>query len=647
MVLFSLLLQIVLYILGSRRKHRLKRFFKTILWFAYLGADWIALATLGKLSSSHTETPTTNVLRGYWAPLLLLHLGGPDTITAYAFEDNKLWIRHLLILIVKAIFVVYVVCLSWTFSWLSFLGFPLILAGIIKYVEKILCLKLNNSQKTKSVISDSFNPRGHPHSNFNQTLDHLLKDDPTVMLGYLLFTIMRPDVNDYLSFHRVSSALTRLQTRVKNTTNIDDPLVLFEKFDYIFEFTQPQRWDIFVVELEFIFDVVYTKAALIYTKLGCFLRLTSFVSSFSVLLLFFISIINEPKFQFSRVDLAITGILLTGAIALELYAAWLMLSSDWAILVAAFHHNMLVRKMFWAALKGFRWLLHRRKRWSNHLGQFDLLKYCWRYKKKQDIRNFMKPITSFIMSKSQWPSRGKRALEDNKEYDNLVWSIELEFDYSIIIWHLATSVCYLQEDHDNDEASVCYLQGDHDDDEASVCFSEEDQHKNKARETSKLVSDYMMYLLAMCPAMILPDHSKNFWLDETCDELKEHLFSATDDITNAASTLLSNLDNVRDEEELESSQLAVENLQGDEFKPSEMTFKHLQKDVSNLVTSLKKSENKWMMIRDVWTEMLVYAAISNRHISHVRLLGEGIEFLSLIWLFASLNFIFYTLVTFV
>ncbi|GKV48064.1 hypothetical protein SLEP1_g54899 [Rubroshorea leprosula] len=529
MVLFSLTLQIVLYILGSRRKYTIKPFFKIILWFAYLGADWIAIATLGKLSISNTETPTTNVLRAYWAPLLLLHLGGPDTITAYAFEDNKLWIRHLLILIVKAIFVVYVVCLSWTFSWLSFLSFPLILAGII-----------------------------------------------------------------------------------------------------------------------------------------------NFVSSFLVLLLFFISIINEPKFQFSRVDLAITGILLTGAIALELYAAWLMLSSDWAILVAAFHHNMLVRKMFWAASKSFRWLLHRRKRWSNHIGQFDLLKYCWLYKKKQvnqsytrgilrkitngndfiemlhkcmftkfvpvpsyleDIGNFMKPITSFLVSESFWPSRGKIALKDNEQYDNLRWSIELDFDYSIIIWHLATSVCYLQEDHDDDQASVCSREEDHD--------------KNEAMETSKLVSDYMMYLLAMCPAMILPDHSKNFWLDHAYDELKELLFSATDDITNAASTLLSNRDNVRDEEELESSESAVENLQGDGIKSSEMTFKNLQRDVSKLVTSLKKSKNKWRMIRDVWIEIIVYAAISSQHISHVKQLGEGIEFLSIVWLFVGLNFIFHTLATIV
>jgi hypothetical protein len=31
-----------------------------------------------------------------WAPILLLHLGGHDGITAYSIEDNELWNRHLL-----------------------------------------------------------------------------------------------------------------------------------------------------------------------------------------------------------------------------------------------------------------------------------------------------------------------------------------------------------------------------------------------------------------------------------------------------------------------------------------------------------------------------------------------------------------------
>ncbi|GKV38520.1 hypothetical protein SLEP1_g46429 [Rubroshorea leprosula] len=39
MVLFSLTLQIVLSVLGRRRKYKINPFLKTILWFAYLGAD--------------------------------------------------------------------------------------------------------------------------------------------------------------------------------------------------------------------------------------------------------------------------------------------------------------------------------------------------------------------------------------------------------------------------------------------------------------------------------------------------------------------------------------------------------------------------------------------------------------------------------
>ena len=36
------------------------------------------------------------MLEVMWAPILLLHLGGNDGITAYNIEDNELWSRHLL-----------------------------------------------------------------------------------------------------------------------------------------------------------------------------------------------------------------------------------------------------------------------------------------------------------------------------------------------------------------------------------------------------------------------------------------------------------------------------------------------------------------------------------------------------------------------
>ncbi|GKV38522.1 hypothetical protein SLEP1_g46431 [Rubroshorea leprosula] len=348
LVLFSLTLQIALSVLGGRRKYKIPPLSKTVLWFAYLGADWIAIATLGKLSGSYTESPATNVLRAYWAPLLLLHLGGPDTITAYSFEDNKLWLRHLLILVVKAILVIYVICLSWTFSWISFLSFPLILAGIIKYVEKILCLKQNNSRKTKPVIFTIFNTQG-PQTNNSLALNDLLKLNPDVLAGYLLFISMRPDVIDYLSSYNVHDFRKRIKAYVRETTGMDGIYAIDlarklaegetdDKPNFVF--------DVLAAEIGFMFDVVYTKAALTYTKLGCILRFTSFASSFSVLLLFFIGIINEPKFHFSRIDIRITGILLSGVIALDLYAACVMLCSDWAILVVQFHDIVFARKIF-------------------------------------------------------------------------------------------------------------------------------------------------------------------------------------------------------------------------------------------------------------------------------------------------------------
>ncbi|GLU06112.1 hypothetical protein SLE2022_231700 [Rubroshorea leprosula] len=157
---------------------------------------------------------------------------------------------------------------------------------------------------------------------------------------------MRSDVNDYLSSQNLSDLGTRIKAYLGETTGIDGSRVL-EFVSKSFPTGHGEDvFEIISIQLGFMFDVVYTKASLIYTRLGCFLRLTSFTSCFSVLLLFFVSIFNEPEFHSSRIDIAITGILLSGAIAQELYAAWVMLSSDWAVLVAEFHHNVLVRKMF-------------------------------------------------------------------------------------------------------------------------------------------------------------------------------------------------------------------------------------------------------------------------------------------------------------
>ncbi|KAF0888959.1 hypothetical protein E2562_020177 [Oryza meyeriana var. granulata] len=66
----------------------------TAVWLAYLSADSVAIFVLGHLAF-HAGEPRHQFM-SLWAPFVLVHLGGHDTITAFSRQDNELWVRHLL-----------------------------------------------------------------------------------------------------------------------------------------------------------------------------------------------------------------------------------------------------------------------------------------------------------------------------------------------------------------------------------------------------------------------------------------------------------------------------------------------------------------------------------------------------------------------
>lgn len=123
MVLSSLCLQIVLVHFGSRRKFSSRNSVKIITWIAYLSADWVATVALGVISSfrrdcnqGNSSHPNSPMIMAFWTPFLLVHLGGPDSITAYSLEENELWLRHLLGLLVQVAVALYIFLRSWTAS---------------------------------------------------------------------------------------------------------------------------------------------------------------------------------------------------------------------------------------------------------------------------------------------------------------------------------------------------------------------------------------------------------------------------------------------------------------------------------------------------------------------------------------------------
>ncbi|KAK6132742.1 hypothetical protein DH2020_033547 [Rehmannia glutinosa] len=99
----------------------------------------IFLAPLRKRSGC--KSGADDARAALWAPFMLLHLGGPDSITAFSLEDNELWIRHLVRLIVELVTVGYVFYLAspgdfWLIAILAFL------TGAIKYGERTRALYL-------------------------------------------------------------------------------------------------------------------------------------------------------------------------------------------------------------------------------------------------------------------------------------------------------------------------------------------------------------------------------------------------------------------------------------------------------------------------------------------------------------------------
>nr|XP_048329723.1 uncharacterized protein LOC107435107 [Ziziphus jujuba var. spinosa] len=177
MVLTSLSLQIILNFLGSRRKHTNRIWIRIILWCAYLMADWIATVALGvildnlgnvveEIGQDRRLDPDVE-LTTFWAPFLLLHLGGPDTITAYSLEDNELWLRHLLGLGVETGVALYIFIMAWTGSRLSILSILMLCAGIIKYGERTWALRSASNEEFRASMVTPADP-GPNYAKFMQ-----------------------------------------------------------------------------------------------------------------------------------------------------------------------------------------------------------------------------------------------------------------------------------------------------------------------------------------------------------------------------------------------------------------------------------------------------------------------------------------------
>ncbi|CAL4956809.1 unnamed protein product [Urochloa decumbens] len=146
----SLLLQWFLFFSAASRKFQIRGWFRFFIWLSYLSSDALAIYALATLFNRHnnasaassnarsTSTPiNSHGLEVLWAPVLLIHLAGQDTITAYNIEDNELWTRHVITVASQITVAVYVFYVSWSGEKsLLQAAVILFLAGILRCSEK-------------------------------------------------------------------------------------------------------------------------------------------------------------------------------------------------------------------------------------------------------------------------------------------------------------------------------------------------------------------------------------------------------------------------------------------------------------------------------------------------------------------------------
>ncbi|XP_034680708.1 uncharacterized protein LOC117910699 isoform X2 [Vitis riparia] len=374
MVLLSLFLQIVLIIFSNRRKYTVTPWIRILIWSAYLSADWVATVSLGTLSNSQGDSEgklldPNYTLMAFWAPFLLLHLGGPDTITAYSLEDNELWLRHLLGLVVQVGVAFYVFLRSWAGTPLTFLSIPMFVAGIIKYGERTWVLR----SASKNHFRDSLLPVPDPGPDYAEFMKEYgsLKDKMDVSRTRKEKTGENPlqsTVGDK-AYYLFENQFRRLYADL--ILSLDDQQ---NSERFIKELPFEGAFEVVEMELSFLYDVLYTKATVVYSLLGIFLRTTSFLSTISTLAAFYFFI---HKHQFSNIDINITYTLLFGAIFLEIYAIIMLILSDWTIVWLSSKKCSLTGSIC-RAITSFRSVLTSDKRWSRRMAQNNLIDSCRR-----------------------------------------------------------------------------------------------------------------------------------------------------------------------------------------------------------------------------------------------------------------------------
>ncbi|KAJ9541949.1 hypothetical protein OSB04_028455 [Centaurea solstitialis] len=635
LVFISVASQILLFLLGNLRKYNPRTRIRITLWCSYLLANAVASAALGVItrtsldvcneknsrSSSEDQKLNTSELMSFWAPFFLLHLGGPDTITAYSLEDNELWLRHLVELAFQSGVALYILLLSWPgCSRLPLLSIAVYIAGFIKCYERVQALRLANTEHLRDSMLGSPDP-GPNYPKIVEEYELKTSQGFVVDIEEVRDAVLPANEHSYPEGRGavISEVYYQFQTFKRLFLDL---ILTFEDRDnsrsYFRHLNSEKAFAAVEIELGFAYDLFYTKANVVYTFYGLVLRFMSVVLVVAILVGFgFLCEINHYR----PIDIAITYILITTTILMEIVAVITMLRSDWTDHWTLSQHKKTRDFFVFSFLKN-----PTKLRWSNTIAQLDLISLALeekparfpkaenffgvdkyrvkhRYKTYSKVSENLKALIYAQFHKFMDCTSDPKALCSHKgsfslrknECDELLWSItEVEFDQSVLIWHVATALCYYSDLDDKDLDNLA-----------------------DGRIESKNISDYLLHLLMTYPNM-LPIGIGMIRCRDTCAEATR--FFREKGIIGKAEACRKLL-------EVDCMKLSPGQVRGDRSKS--VLFYGCR-----VALTLREMERKrmWRVVSQVWVEILAYAATHCRGVHHQQQLRKGGEFLSHVWL---------------
>lgn len=146
-IILSISLQIFLFLASSLRRKTGNMVVYFLIWSAYLLADWVPTFTTGLIlnglstnascATSTTGPGRSDNLLAIWAASLLGHLGGNFTVTVFSLEDNELWFRHPVVLVVQFGTAFYVFLCSLPHNKFLLPTIFILVSGLISYALRV------------------------------------------------------------------------------------------------------------------------------------------------------------------------------------------------------------------------------------------------------------------------------------------------------------------------------------------------------------------------------------------------------------------------------------------------------------------------------------------------------------------------------